>query len=141
MAYAIQDDLLEEISEEELVQLTDDEGTGVIDPTKVTRAIDNADAEIDGYLAVRHSVPLSSTPTLIRGLSVAIAIYILYTRRDHADVPESRKDRYRNAVKTLQSVSKGAVKLGIATTPATDADDVQYDSPDRTFNNDNLKNF
>ena len=72
MAYCVLDDLKEKISEEELIQLTDDEETGLIVTSRTDRAISDADALIDGYCGRRYSVPLDPVPAIIRKFSVDI---------------------------------------------------------------------
>ena len=119
MAYSLQADLLEQISEDKLIQLTDDDDTGSIDADTITRAITDADAEIDGYAATRYDVPFSPVPVSIRKLSVDIAIYNLYARRKGA--PEDRRTRYNDAIRFLKDLSKGIVTPG-ADGPAVDAD-------------------
>ena len=75
MAYCVQSDLTEAIHEDVLVDLTDDDNLGVVDASRVERAIADADAEINAYCGVRYSVPFDTTPALIRKLSVDIALY------------------------------------------------------------------
>lgn len=119
MAYSLQADLLEQISEDKLTQLTDDDDTGSIDSDVITRAIADADAEIDGYAGTLYDVPFSPVPVSIRKRSVDIAIYNLYARRKGA--PEDRRIRYNDAIRFLKDLSKGIVTVG-ADGPAVDAD-------------------
>lgn len=133
MGYSIQTDLLEQISEDRLVQLTDDGDAGVIDTSVVTRAITDADAEIDGYCGTRYDVPFLPVPVMIRKLSVDIAIYNLYARRK--GVPDDRQKRYDNALRFLRDVSRELISLG-SDTPATDTDSGPEATPpksDRIF--------
>ena len=120
MAYSEKADILEQITDEELIQLTDDSGIGSVDDGVVSRAIADADAEIDSYCATRYSVPFSGVPVMIRKLSVDIALYHLYSRRQLV-VPEERKDRYNAAIRYLRDVAKGIVSLG-GDAPAQDTD-------------------
>lgn len=119
MSYATQADILEQLDEDILVQLTDDADAGVVDADMVTRAIADADAEIDGYCGTRYDVPFTSVPAMIRKISVDIAIYNLYARRK--GTPEDRQKRYENAVRFLNNVSKGVITLG-GDAPAQDLD-------------------
>ena len=111
MAYCDQDDLENQLSEEELIELTDDAGSGSVDATVLARAIADADAEIDSYCSIVYSVPFSTVPDIIRKVSVDISIYNLYSRRQFV-VPEERKDRYERAVQFLADVAKGMASLG-----------------------------
>jgi len=117
MAYSTQTDIEEQISQEELVELTDDSGGGGVSASVVERAIADADAEIDSYCAVRYSVPFDPVPAIIRKISVDIAIYHLFSRRSVIKVPEERQKRYDNAIRFLRDVSRGLISLG-ADTPS-----------------------
>jgi len=133
MSYSTQTDLLEQISESELIQLTDDADAGTVDSDAVSRAIVDADAEIDGYCGSRYDVPFSSTPVMIRKISVDISIYNLYARRMGA--PEDRKERYDNALRFLRDVGKGVISLG-GDAPDIDDDagpDISVVKSDRIF--------
>lgn len=110
MAYCTQSDLLEQISQDELIQLTDDADLGVVDTTVVDRAIADADAEIDSYCGAKYDVPFSPVPVMVRKLSVDLSIYNLFARRRGA--PEDRKERYDNAIRFLKDVSRGLGSLG-----------------------------
>ncbi|NPU85551.1 MAG: DUF1320 domain-containing protein [Syntrophaceae bacterium] len=112
MAYCTQNDLIEQISEAELIQLTDDAGADTVDTSAVARAIADADAEIDGYCGARYTVPFSPAPVMIRKISVDLAIYNLFSRRSAVKIPEERQKRYDNAVRFLRDVSRGLISLG-----------------------------
>ncbi|MBW2673866.1 MAG: DUF1320 domain-containing protein [Deltaproteobacteria bacterium] len=119
MSYALKADILEQLDEDILIQLTDDTDAGTVDDDMVTRAIADADAEIDGYCGTRYDVPFSPVPVMIRKLSVDIAIYNLYARRK--GVPEDRQKRYDNALRFLRDVSRGLISMG-SDAPAMDTD-------------------
>jgi len=141
MAYCIQDDILRLIDETSLIQLTDDAGAGEIDDDKVTRAIADADAAIDAYCQDRYSVPLSPVPPRVRQLSVDIAVYNLYSRSD-LSMPEVRKDRNKEAIRFLEKVAEGKIKLGAATpAPANTDNTVNIDYNDRVFSRNNMSGF
>jgi phage gp36-like protein len=61
MAYCEQSDIEKLIPEQELAELTADTGS-TPDAEVVTEAIAKADAEIDSYLGVVYTVPLSVPP-------------------------------------------------------------------------------
>ena len=110
MAYCTKTDILEQLEEDVLIQLTDDEDAGIVDDDKVTRAIVDADAEIDSYCGTKYDVPFTMAPAMIRKMSVDITIYNLYARRRGA--PEDRKERYDDAISFLKDISKGIASLG-----------------------------
>jgi len=138
--YATQADILEQLDGDILIQLTDDADAGTVDADVVTRAIADADAEVDGYCGKRYPVPFSTVPPIIRKFSVDIAIYNLYARRQGA--PDDRKDRYNNALKFLTNVSKGLISLGEDDPDATPASEApEIDSEDRIFDRTTMEDF
>jgi phage gp36-like protein len=117
MAYSTQDDLLEQMAEDVLIDLTDDAESGEVDAGVVTRAIAGGDALIDAHCQARYPLPLSPVPPVIRGCSVDLAIYNIYSRRPRVAMPETVKGRRDNAEKLLRLILDGKLTLG-AETPA-----------------------
>jgi phage gp36-like protein len=108
MAYCSEDDILKMMPQAELAELTAESGD-IPDPEVVAQAINKAAAEIDSYLQVRYSLPLSSTPELIKSLGVDLAIYHLYSRR--SVMPPVRRQNYEAAVAFLKEVAAGQAGL------------------------------
>lgn len=134
MAYCTQDDILKQLDEDVLIQLTDDAGFGSVDDDKVDRAIEMADEEIDSYLSVRYSLPFDTVPNRVRDLSVDIAIYKLYGRRD-AETPEKRVTTYKDAIAFLEKIAAEKANLDVPD-PADDDDSgigVTTSKDDRVF--------
>ena len=129
MPYSTIDDIRASLPEDELLRLTDDEGLGVVDAARVGEAITRAEADIDAYCGGRYRVPVSPVPGLLKKLSVDIAIYDLYTRTV-VDVPGARAERYRNAMRQLEGISKGLVSLGAPVAPL--AADLDYGAQSNT---------
>ena len=111
MSYSTIDDMGKLIPLEMLIQLTDDENTGALVATRVEEAVRQADSEIDSYCAMKYGVPLDPVPEIVRKCSVDIAIYNLYSRRVE-EIPPTRSERYRNAVRCLEGIVRGTVSLG-----------------------------
>jgi phage gp36-like protein len=141
MAYSDQDDILEQLDEDILVQLTDDADAGAVDTDKVTRAIADADALIDGYCGRRYTVPFTTVPALILKFSVDIAIYNLYGRRKGA--PDDRRTRYNDAVSFLKAVAKNEAALGEDDPLSAESEAPQMSSlnPDRVFTRSSMTGF
>ena len=139
MAYCTIDDIKKLLPEKALALITDDAGTGAIDEAKVTEAISSADAEIDAYSGVRYTVPFGIVPAIIKKLSVDIAVYNLHSRRGE-EVPASRKERYRNAVRILEAVALGAVSLNAPAAGKTDAETNKAED-EQVFSRETLKEF
>lgn len=131
MTYANQADLQTRFKDQELIELTDETGTGEIDVAAVAVALADTDAEINGYLAGRYSLPLTQTsPELVR-LACDIARYRLYDTR----ATEQVKARYDEAIKKLRDVSIGKASLGIdqASQPVKVAGSAEVSSGGRVF--------
>ncbi len=140
MGYCTEADIKLQIAEADLIQLTDDADTGEVDSANVARAIEDADAEIDGYLGMRHALPLSSTPAIIRRLSVEIAIHNLYARRQGP--PDFRAKRYDAAIRMLEKIAEGSICLGAEddSSPAP-IPGLLSSNPERIFTRDELDGF
>lgn len=144
MAYSTTADVLAMIDSTDLSQLVDDEDLGGLsDPAtdRIERAIEDADAEIDGYLGVKYSVPLSPVPNMIRRISVTIAVYLLFSRRKGP--PENWIRLYEEAINYLKSVIAGETSLGNTDPDGTPGGGSQaefhVDNPERLFRRDKLK--
>lgn len=117
MAYSSLPDLKDQITEERLIQLTDDESLGSINDARITKAIAAADALIDSYIRGNHTVPLTPTTDRIRQVSVDLATYFLYKRRREVDMPEDLVKDYDRQVSFLKDVQSGKVLLDTPTAP------------------------
>jgi phage gp36-like protein len=137
MAYCTQSDLITMIPQKELAELTADSGdtpdSGVVD-----EAISRADAEIDAYLGRRYTLPLSPLPDQVKGLSIDLALYHLYSRRSVA--PTVRLQNYAAAVAFLKLVAAGEAVLENTSDIASAGDQVvvnsEFSSAPRVFTRD-----
>ncbi len=141
MAYAVQADLVERFGEAELIRLTDrgTPSTGQIDAAVVSRALSDAEAEINGYLASRYTLPLATVPEILKRLTCDLARYLLYD-----DVaPDQIRDRYKDAVALLKGIAEGKVSLGLSTAPPVqgETDTLAARTADRTFSKETLDEF
>ena len=142
MSYIVQSDLLGQISNAQLIQLTDDAKTGAVDTTKITQAIDGAESEVDGYVATKYTVPVAApVPQLVKELSIDIAIYRLYRRRQR--IPDDVKKAYDDAIARLKDIAKGLLTLGIDPPPGESSKAAQGEvsGPDRVFDRDKMGSF
>jgi phage gp36-like protein len=110
MTYAGVSDLVERFGEAEIRQLTDRDLTGAIDEVVAMRALQDANAEIDGYLSARYQLPLSHVPVVLVRLCVDLARYNLHD--GHA--PDHIVRRHQDAVDMLKRISNGQVALGLS---------------------------
>jgi len=137
MPYTTQAALIDRFGEEELLQLADRDGDGVIDTAVVDQAITDADAEIDGYLgAGGYTVPLDPAPTVIASLSADITRYRL-----HDDLaPPAVRTRYEDARRMLEAIAAGRVSLG-ANDATGSAGSPEFEAPGRVFSRSTLEDF
>ncbi|HMS05352.1 MAG TPA: DUF1320 domain-containing protein [Burkholderiaceae bacterium] len=109
MSYATQADMVDRFGEAELVQRTNRlTGGTAIDTVVLGRALADADAEVNGYLAVRYAMPLAATPPVITRVACDLARYYLHDDK----VPDTVRQRYEDAVALLKRLAAGDVTLG-----------------------------
>jgi phage gp36-like protein len=141
--YSTLDDIKKLLPEETIIQLTDDAGIEDVNEGMVTEAIAQADAEIDSYCGIKYSVPFATVPDIVKKISVDIAIYNLYSRRVE-EIPETRAERYKNAIRQLEGISKGIISIGESPEPAVPtqgAAEVNKTENDRIFTRDKMEGF
>lgn len=126
MTYASQADMVARFGEGEVIALTDRANAGVIDAAVLAAALVQADAEINPYLQPKYLLPLQVVPTAIVGLACDIARYRLCSAA--VTVTQDIRDRYKDAVKFLDAVSRGHISLGIdaSSRPAAPSDTVKF---------------
>jgi phage gp36-like protein len=107
MTYATQADMADRFGNDELAQRTDRVAGLVIDATVLGRALSDADAELNGYLATRYTLPLPSTPVVLVRMACDVARYRLFGD----GVPETVRTRYLDAVSLLKRLANGEVQL------------------------------
>jgi len=139
MAYATLQDLQTRFGEAELVERTDRAGGQVIDAAVAQRALDDASAEIDGYLSVRYAVPVSPAPALLVTLCCDIARYRLH----QPVAAEGIRSAYQDAVRSLRDIADGRAALAGAALPtaSTLGGPVRSDAPARELSRDALRDF
>ena len=151
--YSTISDLLNDISEKNLVQLVNDENAEQVDlsniesePVKrILKAIEDADAEINGYVRSLYTVPLSGDiDPRVNKLSRIIAKYNLFSRRN-MDVSEGIENQYKMAVKDLEKIQQGTIKLDIQENSSSPYPEgslfiTDKSSTDRFFTDNLLKN-
>lgn len=133
MTYATQSDLTARFGQTELIQLTDraDPPLEAVDTTVLASALEAADGLINGYLEARYPVPLASVPRLIVEAACDIARHRLYV----GAAPDIVETRYRDAIRLLEAINAGRLRLGVDATGAapTPADLVQFEAGQRVF--------
>jgi len=117
MSYCAQIDIEKILPEKQLIRLTDDENAGMVNTVRLDEAIISAAEEIDAYIGGRAKLPISGViPPILGKFNADIAVYNLYSRYSES-IPETRVDRYKNAIKTLEKISEGKISLGLQPPP------------------------
>jgi len=144
MAYATRADLLSQISEAELIALTDDAGTGLADEAIIAKALEDAASKMDSYLGSRHRVPMSPVPAALPQVAVDIAVYLLSKRRGSEPSKTTAKN-YDDAILYLKDVARGLISLGAqdpeGTPQPAEAPELHPDNPPRLFNRKTMGGF
>lgn len=111
--YVTRDDLLA-TDAERVWNMALDKETQQLDEAKIQRATDDADAEINSFLAKRYRLPLElpSLPSPLRRAAVSIAFYWL-SERDNQITDDIQK-RYDEALRTLREIANGSRDLGLS---------------------------
>lgn len=116
MAYCTAQDVIDRFGEDELIRLTaqanefGEYGTEV-NQTQLDRALSDASATIDSYLASRYPLPMANVLPILNRLACDIVRYFLH---DVSPLDEVT-NRYKEAIRFLEKVSKGEISLGITT--------------------------
>lgn len=78
-------------------------------PGSVDKALTDADALIDGYLATRYALPLNAIPPNLPAVACALARYTLLSGSN-----ERARDDFKDAMTWLRDVQAGRVQLQAA---------------------------
>ncbi|KXA72494.1 gp436 family protein [Bordetella hinzii] len=135
--YASVADLVEQFGETEIVELTDRDQAGEIDTAVAERALEDASAEIDGYLAARYRLPISEPLRLLTLLAADIARY----RLQRGVATDQARQRYEDAVAMLKRIQSGQMNMPLATRPPAVAEPMVVRSGGRVFDDDALKGW
>lgn len=137
--YCTLEDMVNRFGLEELIQLTDSSGTGIIDNDEVNAAVDDASNLIDGYLGGRYTLPLTSVPSVLIRICANIARYNLYD----SNVSEVVERNYKDALTFLDAVGKGTLKLGLAADDSQPESEqlIEIESQESVFKRDDSKGF
>lgn len=120
---------------DEIILLTD-AGDGRIDRKMLIGALSDAQAQAEAYLADRYTLPLATVPQLVEMAVADIAHARLYRR----ELPKNVEDAQKIAMRNLEAIGSGKIKLGIPLAPSTTSDPVLI-APGRPVYGDRLKGY
>ena len=142
MAYVTRSDLVDRFGEDEIAQRE-----SMLPSEAVGKAIADASATADDYLAGRYVVPVAPVPDTLKRLVCDIARYYLYDDKSTDEVLK----RYEQAKQELLHISQGKATLacpwgGVAGEPLGDdpqagGGEVGYSFPQRQMTDDTLRGF
>ncbi|WP_419832034.1 gp436 family protein [Endozoicomonas atrinae] len=136
MKYCDSAAMIARFGEDEVIRLTDP-GDGAMDAAAIDAALTDASDEIDSYLAVRYTLPLSVIPEIVVRLCADIARYRLYDGRMLDEVEK----RYDDSVKLLKDIVRGSAVLPLPSTTASTEVSTTRSRDDRLFTRDTLEDF
>lgn len=112
MAYCTVNDMAKLLPASMLINLSNDvSGSTIINQTNADECIDQADREIDAYVALAgYAVPMDPVPPLIANLSAKIAIWNLHLRKYFDS--EIWRETYKQCLRTLERIAEGKLSIG-----------------------------
>lgn len=111
MPYCTQQDVINSVGLSRVIQWSDDDGQGVINPIIVTAALVWADDQINTALSKRFQsyLPFATPPRAIFQVAVTFSVWALASRMQ--ETGELWKERYAEAVKLLEQIAAGEIDL------------------------------
>jgi phage gp36-like protein len=144
MSYATPDDIIARYPSRDLIQLTnEDPALTTVNTAALQRALDDASAEIDGYLEGRFALPLADPPAVLNRLACDIAMYRLQALRPLHDLADARQRSLERGNQT-QEAARGNVTLGRAANdqePPAASGATLTQGPRRIFGRASLKSY
>lgn len=135
----IKDDALNTIIGDEYIEDPVEREAKIV--TIIGDAITDAGSEIDGYLAKRYPLPLSSVPKALNKFAKDIAVYNAYSRIgiDETEREKNILTRYKAAVRFLELLAEGKVDIGFTSPAKAASSGFSASSNPRLFSRDKLK--
>jgi phage gp36-like protein len=143
MPYATQAQLVPlRMTQTELVQLTDDDNSGVVDTDVVNAALEEASGTVESYCRARYATPLQ-TSDVVTARTLDITVYLLFSRRRSFKVSETVRQRYEDAIAFLKDVASGRVQLDqpVSATPQTSMQGPQIGDRPHIFGEKNTQGY
>ena len=112
MSYCTVQNLIDRYSENELIQLSDNDNLGQVNEVVIDQSIADASSLIDGYLGGRYALPITPVPLSLVRIASELTRYYLQKGVIQDDVEK----RYQNTIKTLEKIASGTLSIGITAT-------------------------
>lgn len=108
-------------------------------------SIEDADAEIDGYLSKRYKTPFTPVPKTLNKFAKDIAVYNLVSRQgiDESEREKTYLNRYNAAVNFLTKVASGLIDIGVGNNSVADTarEGFQVIHAGRLFTRENMEGW
>jgi phage gp36-like protein len=127
---------------EQIVQLTDDVGSGAVGAENLAQAIELAAGYIDAKLRGHVTLPLPEpVPGIVVQIAVELSVWNLYKRRMGSNMPESIIERRKWAEARLDEIVSGTLILAVAGQPVAAAAPVRYAARRKVFSPEELDRY
>lgn len=155
MSYIVKQDLIDELGEAKLLELSDDAGIADLDDPAVVARIDRAIAYAEGtfnsYARNRYTIPVLAT-VVVKGKCIDLAVFHFYKSRATSATKEGvygvKKDAHDAALIWLKDLAMGKAAIDV---PSSEETTVNPASPDEVlrgssktpvvFSDDKLKSY
>lgn len=117
MPYTTRDQLIEQFGLDEMLQLADPDGTGVVSDVALLPRIQDAEFLINAYAAPRYAVPLDQAIVDSSPIPRVCGDLVRYALMHGVPTDESRR-RHDDAMRFLRDLQAGKVTLGAQDTEA-----------------------
>jgi phage gp36-like protein len=114
-----------------------------IDQGTIDQAIEDADNMIDGYCALKFSVPFATVPGRVNTGSAIIARYNLFeTRAASVGMPDAVRQAFEDEISFWKDVSTGKASPGVDPPPKSNSlTNAKVTSNPRVFTRDSTRGF
>jgi len=111
VAYSLKADILVQLPETRLLQLTDDSIPPVaVNDVIVTAMIAKADNQINSYCRGKNNLPFNTANTpRVKDWSVSLTIWNLYKRRTDVEMPDPIDSDHDDVISELKGVRDGKI--------------------------------
>jgi phage gp36-like protein len=107
--YCTLQDILDDLTEKVVAQLSNDNDPNSVNNELVTKYIIDSTQLIDGFLRSRYPLPLVKDHSILKKVCIDIVKYELYKRR--GKVFDSVQNLYKDAMSILEKIQKGMITL------------------------------
>lgn len=111
------------------------EKEGDDDVSAVEAVITDASDLIDGIIASAVTLPFVTVPKLIEKICIYLTVRKIWSMKQSKDLPVHVEKDHDNAMKLLNQIARGELKLTAADPTAETFYDLKYSAAPRTFGN------